>query len=1248
MEDTRAQIRPAIRWLKRIRARARAALFTQRASHLVAGVLAALVAAGVFDFVVRFPSILRTLALAIGVAAVVTLVWKRIVPVFRFNPSLSSIALRAERKEPRLKGVLAAAVDFSDDRAAQSDLAHGLSDLVIADAAARFHQHAPRRMIKRRPAFAAVGKVHLVIVLCAVIYGLSPALFSIGAQRVLTPWSGAEWPKRTAVADTTGLTVHPRGAAVPLRATLVKTQRDPESASVFVEYRAVTNEGRPGATRTALLTYQGTPPESPGALFERLVEVDASALEYRFRTSDDQTPWKRVRLIEPPAVRAALASVTPPDYAAAIVEQTDETADAASLAVTRESIDLGAGRDERAIAPPALVGSRVELSLALNKPLPPPEAIDREYLASVFGEQVASIDDAQLSVDGQQWTLSFTLPSSVRIPVALRDEFGIESPDPAVFRFDAVDDREPGVAITDPPNDLHVLPSATVPLVVEARDDVGLSAVWATMRRYGSEGASGPGGAIKPLGDPTELAHIDAAGAREAQVAIEIDLAALSALPGDEFELLGLAFDIRASAMGLAAGASPSRSQPRRLRVISESDFIEEIRGELASVRADAIRAEQQQREVQSQTQVRGSDRVTRRGQSLVAERLTRQREAIQRLNDRIERNNLDDQRIRELLAEADAGLQRAGESATQAQRTLDDAARQRRDELARAGEEPPPAGDESAELNEDQSRDADESQQDVRDELSDLIGLLDAGEDNWVARRSLEQLLEQQRALREDTARTGAQTAGAELNQLSPEQRASLEDLARRQRELAEQTEQTAEELRERAEQLQQKDPTAAAGMREAARRLEQARTAETQQQAAQNTQQNRTNDANQQQDQAAQSIQEALDNLEQGEDARREQLRRRLASVIESLRVLVAQQEQLIAALEARGQNLDQGMIALNRNTLGVLDLANAGGRELAPVARAIARASDAQGAAITALRAQPAPDFEAAREEEDRSLASLREALEAAEKLEQQQQQIENRRMLAKLRQRYRALLEREVALRASMDQFAQNDNLTRRERFEVRSLGEEQVSIADELASVRTDTEEFEQARIFDFAQSALERDTADAASALRDARVNDAVPPVDATIDTLSMLVRALEDAERQNNPFEEGGGGESGGGGGGGGQQPAIMPIHELKLLREMQSILLLRTRAAENAGNNAASRRIATEQADLHKLGAELLQRMQSQSQGGPQAPMQGGGPQQIPPNPQGPPDDRNPEPRGAEDMDEATPGTEATPDAP
>ena len=448
----------------------------------------------------------------------------------------------------------------------------------------------------------------------------------------------------------------------------------------------------------------------------------------------------------------------------------------------------------------------------------------------------------------------------MRIPVSLRDEYSIESPDQAVFRFEAVEDREPSVSITEPPSDMHVLPTATVRVLADARDDVGLAALWITLQRFAPEGSppSGPGGALRPAGDPDELTTTRAAGVRAANAASTVDLAALSAAPGEEFEVVAYAMDIRMSALGVSTSANHSRSQPRRLRVITESQFIEELRGELAALRAEAIRAEQQQREVQSQTQVRGSDRVTRRGQSLVSERLARQREAVQRLSDRIEQNNLGDQRIRELLAEATGAVSRAGQSSAGAQRTLDDAAQQRRDQLAREGEDLPAAGDESAPLDERAARDADQSQQDVRDQLGDLIALLDAGEDNWMARRSLERLLEQQRALRTDTAQAGAQTAGATPEQLTQQQRATLQDLAQRQRELAEQTRQTTDELRERASQLSQNDPDAAAGMQEAARRLEQNRVAEAQQNASDNTRGNRTNDANQQQDQAIAALQE------------------------------------------------------------------------------------------------------------------------------------------------------------------------------------------------------------------------------------------------------------------------------------------------------------------------------------------------------------------------------------------------------
>src|SRR5690606_23573986 len=137
MDHTTARFRPAVRWLQRTRSRARASLLTQRAGHLAAGALCAVLIAGLFDFVVSFPTPIRAVALLVGVASVALLLWKRIVPALRFTPSLTSFALRAERRDPRFKGLLAASVDFcrADNAAAQPGMERALARLVIDQAA---------------------------------------------------------------------------------------------------------------------------------------------------------------------------------------------------------------------------------------------------------------------------------------------------------------------------------------------------------------------------------------------------------------------------------------------------------------------------------------------------------------------------------------------------------------------------------------------------------------------------------------------------------------------------------------------------------------------------------------------------------------------------------------------------------------------------------------------------------------------------------------------------------------------------------------------------------------------------------------------------------------------------------------------------------------------------------------------------------------------------------------------------------
>ena len=52
-----------------------------------------------------------------------------------------------------------------------------------------------------------------------------PMLTEIGVERLLWPLSGAQWPKRTGVADVTGVKVHPLGSALALRAPAEEWQK---------------------------------------------------------------------------------------------------------------------------------------------------------------------------------------------------------------------------------------------------------------------------------------------------------------------------------------------------------------------------------------------------------------------------------------------------------------------------------------------------------------------------------------------------------------------------------------------------------------------------------------------------------------------------------------------------------------------------------------------------------------------------------------------------------------------------------------------------------------------------------------------------------------------------------------------------------------------------------------------------------------------------------------------------------------
>ncbi len=1198
--------------LLRLRGEARAALLASGIVWLFFAAIAFLVLTGSLDFVLRMPAWMRTILLlaALGAGAAGVIRW--LLPAWRFHPNLTEVALRVERtreaREAGLEGVLASGLELADSRESATPAARWMSERVVEDAARRFDAVARVGFLKQnRNIVSLLLLAAAALTVAAFTWTAGSRLVGIGLARVLAPWSAAEWPRRTEVADATGLGVHPLGTALPLRAALLRSDTPPERARVAARYRVIAG-GQDGTLQRTLLAPQGRPvfierdsKAVSGDLFEQLVEPSALTaatpderdlvLEYWFETSDHRTPPARVRLVEPPAVLGAAALVTPPAYAA--------SGDARRFVAG--SLDLGAGDDQRAVVGPVLAGSRVALDIRFNKPIPGPPADSEEARRDWLAAAIPGVDfgtDAAVAIDEDRWSIAWTIAQTTRVPVVARDEYGLTGRDETAFAFDVVEDRPPTAAVTLPAQDESVLAGAIIDAAGEGRDDAGIASL-----RLDAQAARPPAGSIgaapEPAGEPAPITTgpPDMRDPTQVQVTGRLTLEAFDLKPRDELWITAVAAD----AYELTGVRHDSvRSAPRKLRIVTEEELIEQVRSELAGIREAAIRIDQDQSEL-VQAAARGFvSEEERRRQAGLGPRLQQQSDLAARLLDRAERNALDDSALTGLLKDVDELLEGARRAADRAGSLLDEAAQ---DSPSR----------EHAELTPQQAQDTQRAQNEARDNLGKLIELLDRGEDGWAARRELQRLLERQRELEARTAAAGQRTVGRETEDLSPEERQELARLAEEQGRLAEQAERTLDNLAERSRQMREIDAAQSAAMNRAAQRGQQAQVPQRMQDAAQSAAQNQTGAARQQQQQAMEAMEEMLGDLENADRNRDESLRRLLSSVIESLDALIRQQELELAALGAARlgnrafEGLDQGMIRLNQNTLGVLGESKAAFREMAKVAQLIEQAATAQASAVGALRAVPV-DEETADRDEQASLRNLRMARAEAQKIQDEAAQRDQDRKRQELRRVYRDALEEQVVLRDETAPLLAREP-DRRDRLKLRGFGERQETLRKTLDDLRRRTQELTDAAVFAFAHDQLDMVMAAAAKKLRAGQPAASIGrDQNSAIRILRSMVEALAENPNQNDEFRdsEGGGGE----GGQGGAPPLIPDLAELRLLRGMQQQAAELTRALDDDRDTATPADVdalGRLQSDLAEQGDALIERLQ-QNQGGPSPEVPGG----------------------------------------
>ena len=1169
-------IDPAIRRLDSIAGRVRAAIVSERSLRLVAFAGGLVVAAVLLDAAFRWPAAIRIAILAGLVAFAIILFRRSILPAIRFRPTALDIALRLERRHPALAGRLASAVDFRSARTATPSI-----EAAVREASSRIDAGTlslPIRVDRIRRAIAAFLVAALAI---GVPLLLLPIEARIGLERTLMPWRGAEWPARTALRSLVeDGSVAARGRPFVLAAELSKG--DPARERVEASYR-LERDGEQGPWERIVLTRQ------QDRRFERRIPSDADSIEFLFETDDFQTAVSTVRLVTPPEILDATVEIEPPAYA--------------SVARSSRRFELGPGTDRRAIVPAAqLAGSRATLALELSKPMPAPEG--DAIAESLPGLPASALVRAEESPN-PRWIAEWSLEEPLAIEPRLRDEHGLESSREPVFRIDVVADEPPSVAVLDPARDESVLPTAVITVAAEARDDVAVESA-AILAARGD----------RPE-EPLAISIDERSPRRRFEATLSLE--SLGAGAGDLVEVV-------ASAADGFPDREATRSQPRRLRVVGEAEFARQVRDELAAIRRAAIRIDESQQEVVGEAAIDAEDAAS--AQAQVSQRIAAVAEATRSIGERLARNRPGSDRDPELVARAAARIAEANEASRRAEEALREEASS--DVSSEAGDratgqtggESPEASSEAA--TEDRDRSFESSAQEVRREVQALVALLEQDEDTWSLLRELENLAEEVGALERESRELGEQTAGRSREELDASQRSELDAIARRQSEAAEAAERLLEEIAERADRVEERDRAQAEALRQAAQEARQSRLEQEMREAAQELSENRTDAAQQSQQAAQQALERMQRTLEDTRKVRTETLRRLMTELAEAVEALLRRAESESSELrsllpdgppwaEAALRDRANAAVLLERNTRSVEAQATSGGEDAAEVARALDRAASAQSEAVIELRQLP-PQAGDALASIDRSITLLREALDAARRIENDAEREAARQAREALAASYRELAGQQQQVAASARELAERidrgEVAARRRLAETRRASSEQDAIGEQATSLETQTEAIAEAAVFAQSHDWIERWSGEASGLLRGGEIGREVERRQVRIaETALAMAESLESLAEEDDPFSgDSQGSPSGGGGGGGGgeQDGAIPPIAELRLLKSMQEEVYRTTRAlseeAPGEGVRANARREALEelvsmQRSIRELGEALLKKLEEQN---------------------------------------------------
>ena len=1094
------------------------------------------------DSLVRWPVVVRLLLLLGGLTLAVRAVRAVVDRGWLRAPSASSVALRVERVEPSLQGVLASAYEF--ERSGEG-ARNALAASAVSKAARSWNDTAPMRHVRWG---STVRHVAVLVALCATWFtfaSLRPGEAGIGLRRTLTPWTGDQWPARIALQPEMPSKAVARGSSVPLRVRV--TRGDDANLQVRAICQAITGGVGSGGEREFELARQSD------GLFERPVVAEGDRMRVRFVSGDAETDALELAVVTPPSIERGSIDVQPPAYAAN---------DHPALQASWQGVampDTGS----------VLAGSTVTLQLDLGAPA---TEVSKESLQAL-DERGQPVEPPGVVVEGERrWRVSWTATQSTDLVIRPSDPQGVQAPDALRVAIRVTPDNEPTVSVTDPDADEAVTPEATVPFRVEARDDLGIATIGWRLDRQQRSGEPAP----VLLKEGSRASTV-----REDSMSEQLSLPSVQAKAGDTLLLRGVARD-RLERTGMSR--TNVLSDARKLRVVEREAFERQVRQQVGALRQAAARLEASQQEIAKEA----DPAAAARSEAGLAERVHQGADSARRLMQRLKRNGLQDLPLTETLQEAARLGEQAEREAGKAQDALRKAAEGSREAMQSAREAQKAAENALREMVDLLDRDDDAAASQRRaDRLAEGIAKLredlrKAAQPS--AGKAAEDLTPQERQAMQEQAgrqRTAADEAAAMIDDL----RARADRLESKDRAQAKSLRQAAEEgergqasrrMDEAADRTDRNQATAAdEAMKAAAEAVDRMRDALREDRRA------RTEDLKRRLASLAETLQ-AL--VTEGEGVLREIDAPDPAGEAVATRLLQLTRNTGAAAEEARGG--DRPLQKVAGSIERAAERFEAGVKPLRARPADAAASRDAVSRGIDLLR-------EALKGVQE---AQQREQEKAAER-ERAQLEKQYRELAAQVKA---------VRGATAGTLPPDGGRVDRRGAAVQRDQGQRLQGVQQSFDAGPKSSETVKQASTFVAVHDRIDRELGSARASLDGMQANAAtVRRLDLVAESFEALAAALANPEEPDDPFADAAkqAGEAGAGGGAQGDQAKMPPIAELKLVRQLQQQVLQLTKTldeARSAGTpvEAEMRDVAAMQDEVRRLGEDWIRRMEEKNE--------------------------------------------------